>query len=470
MKGKLFIKFVTISVILVTLLTACASPATQAPEAVTEAPVEEAAPVETEAVVEEAETVVEETETVAEEPAAEPATTVKVVIMSGPEADGMKKVAEEYTAKTGNPVEIVEQGRDTYLTLIPTQLLAGTDAFDLAFIQSTMVGELAQAGAILPLTPYLEQLTEDEKADVDLDDVLVPAMYDGQVYGLPTDISTLFLFYRSDLIPEPPQTWEETLEVARKFTQSVTPDSPTPYGLAFDGVPGETLPETFYNFMWSFGGEIVDADGNVAIDGPKAIEAGKYFQTLASEKLVPPEILSWGFGEVLAAIESGQVAMAVPAWNAAYPMILGGTSEYKDVIKVAAVPGVKQEDGSILRTPYTHSYFFALNSSSKNQEAAFKFLAWATGKEGGLIYAKAGGAPSRKSIFTSPELADTRPEFPLMLESLSVARMGPAICYWPEHIEAMNTALASILDLSEDPEVALKKAAVAMREAAAACE
>jgi ABC-type glycerol-3-phosphate transport system substrate-binding protein len=191
-------------------------------------------------------------------------------------------------------------------------------------------------------------------------------MYDGQVYGLPTDISTLFLFYRSDLIPEPPQTWEETLEVARKFTQSVTPDSPTPYGLAFDGVPGETLPETFYNFMWSFGGEIVDADGNVAIDGPKAIEAGKYFQTLASEKLVPPEILSWGFGEVLAAIESGQVAMAVPAWNAAYPMI---RAEPVNIKMSSSSGGAWCETETLyLRTPYT-IVLFALNSSSKNRNS-----------------------------------------------------------------------------------------------------
>lgn len=446
MKTRPILKMLLAGLLMLALLSACTGP-----EA-TEPTVEEPQPTEP------------------EEEEAESLPLVKVVIMSGPEADGMKKVAEAYTEKTGNPVEIVEQGRDTYLTLIPTQLLSGTDAFDLAFIQSTMVGELAQAGAILPLTPYLDKLSAEEMEDVDLDDVLVPAKYEGEIYGLPTDISTLFLFYRSDLIPEPPDTWEETLEVAREFSQSQNPESPTPYGLAFDGVPGETLPETFYNVMWSYGGEIVDENGAVAVDGPGAIEAGNYWRTLAQEELLPPEILSWGFGEVLAAIESGEIAMAVPAWNAAYPMILNGTSEYKDVIKVAAVPGVKQEDGTILRTPYTHSYFFALNSASTKLDAAFKFLVWATGKEGGMIYAKAGGCPSRKSIFTSEELADVRPEFPLMLESLEVAKMGPPICFWPEHIEAMNTALASILDLSRTPEEALTDAAEAMRQAQAACE
>jgi len=450
MQSKKKINILLVGLLVLALMSACAAPAAEEP-AVAEP--EEEAVVEEEAVEE-----------------AEALPLVKVVIMSGPEADGMKTVAQAYTDITGNPVEIVEQGRDTYLTLIPTQLLAGTDAFDLAFIQSTMVGELAQAEAILPLTPYLDALSAEEAQDVDVDDVLVPAMYDGAIYGLPTDISTLFLFYRSDLIPEPPDTWEETLELAREFSQSQNSDSPTPYGLAFDGVPGESLPETFYNVMWSFGGEVVDESGSVAVDQAGAVEAGEFWQTLAEEELVPPEILSWGFGEVLAAIESGEVAMAVPAWNAMYPIVLNGTSEFKDVIKVASVPGVEQDDGSILRVPYTHSYFFALNSASMNLDAAFKFLAWATGKEGGLIYAKAGGAPSRKSVFTSEELADARPEFPLMLESLEMAKLGPPICYWPEHIDAMNTALASILDLSQTPQDAFSNAAETMRQAKAACE
>lgn len=395
---------------------------------------------------------------------------VNVVIMSGPEADGMKQVAEAYTALTGNPVNIIEQGRDTYLTLIPTQLLAGTSAFDLAFIQSTMVGELAQAGAILPLDPYLNSLTPEQAADVNLDDILVPAVYEGQIYGLPTDISTLFLFYRSDLIAEPPQTWDEVLELARQFSRSQNPGSPTPYGMAFDGLVGETLPETFYNFMWSFGGQLVDETGNPAVDSPEAIAAGEYWQTLAREQLVPPEILSMGFGEVLAAIEAGQIAMAVPAWNAMYPIILNGTSAYKDVIEVAVMPGVEQPDGSILRTPYTHSYFFALNGSAPNPDAAVEFLLYATGQEGGRVYAQAGGAPSRASIFDDPDLQQVRPEFPLMRASLQIAQAGPPICYWPEHIEAMNTALARILSLSAEPADALSTAAEQMRAARAACE
>ncbi len=401
---------------------------------------------------------------------AESLPTVRVVIMSGPEADGMKEVARQYTEQTGNPVEIIEQGRDTYLTLIPTQLLAGTSAFDLAFIQSTMVGELADAGAILPLDGFLQALTPEQQADVDLDDILVPALYEGQIFGLPTDISTYFAYYRSDLIPQPPETWDEVLDLARQFSRSQNPDSPTRYGLAFDGLVGQTLPEGFYSVMWSYGGQVVDEDGIPAVDQPQAVEAAAFWQALAREELIPPEILSMGFSEVLAALEAGQVAMAIPGWNAMSPIIRGGTSPHRDVIEEALLPGVRQADGTILRTPYTHSYFFALNSFGESPDAAMEFLLYATGKEGSKIYALAGGMPSRVSILNDEELIEYRPEFPLMSESLEVAVAGPPLPYWPEHIEAMNTALASILNLSRQPEEALAAAARAMEAARAATQ
>ena len=48
--------------------------------------------------------------------------------------------------------------------------------------------------------------------------------------------------------------------------------------------------------------------------------------------------------------------MASPYWNAAYPQIVKSDSPYKDKIGLALVPGVKQADGSIKRTPFQHGW------------------------------------------------------------------------------------------------------------------
>lgn len=73
---------------------------------------------------------------------------VKVLAVTSPETRGLKAMAAEFTKKTGIQVEFSEQGRLAYFESVITQLVAGTDAFDLAQINSTFVTELAAAGAI----------------------------------------------------------------------------------------------------------------------------------------------------------------------------------------------------------------------------------------------------------------------------------------------------------------------------------
>jgi ABC-type glycerol-3-phosphate transport system substrate-binding protein len=62
---------------------------------------------------------------------------VKILAVTSPETRGLKAMAAEFTKKTGIQVEFSEQGRLGYFESVITQLVAGTDAFDLAQINST---------------------------------------------------------------------------------------------------------------------------------------------------------------------------------------------------------------------------------------------------------------------------------------------------------------------------------------------
>ena len=55
----------------------------------------------------------------------EPLDKVVVFVRTGVEADAIRAVAEAYTAKTGNPVEIMEAGRSGFYAAVHTQLLGG---------------------------------------------------------------------------------------------------------------------------------------------------------------------------------------------------------------------------------------------------------------------------------------------------------------------------------------------------------
>ncbi|MGE5598893.1 MAG: extracellular solute-binding protein [Bacteroidota bacterium] len=382
---------------------------------------------------------------------AAPAEKVVVFVRTGIEADAIRAVAKAYTAKTGNPVELMEAGRSGFYQAVQTQLIGGSDKFDLAQANDVDIAYLAEAGVIAPIDKYVRAKL------ITLNDFPFVYRYKGKTYALPFDVSTLFLYYRSDLIPNPPQTWDEYLEVARKWTKSLNPQSPTLYGAGFTALAGSEQPKMYYSIMWSKGGWIVDAKGNVGVDSPGAIAAGEYLAKFRAEKLVAPDVYAWGFSNVLDALDTGVIAMASPYWNAAYPTIKAGQSPYKDKIRLALVPGERQKDGSILRTPFQQGKVLILNANSKHKDAAWSFYDYLISKEGSLINAKAGGTPARLSVMNDRSM-QPKEYYEMMRASLKIALGDPGLPFYPAQHEAMNQALSAIMTGTSTPKAALEQA------------
>jgi len=384
---------------------------------------------------------------------------VVIMIRTGDEADALQAVADAYEEATGITVVVNEQGRAGYFESLSTRLLAGTDDVDLVFFPSTYVAQFAEADTLESLDKYLEDSSITDESTLDFDDFLVTYSYKDDLYAIPTDVSAHFLFYREDLIPDPPQTWDEVLEIASKFTQKYNADSPTVWGASFDALAPEEGPKIFYTMMWSYGGYIIDETGKVGINSEGAVRAMRNWQKMISEGLISPETNNWGFTEVLEALTSSSVAMGSPFWNAAYDPILNSGTPQADTVKITLAPGVKQSDGSIYRTPFQHGWTLIMNKASKNKEAAWKFLQWATGKEGGTVHAKHGGTPARKSILSDPQFKDSRPDFELMLKTLEIAKAEPQVVFYDEMHEAVNVAIARVLSEGWDAQKALDEAA-----------
>jgi ABC-type glycerol-3-phosphate transport system substrate-binding protein len=377
---------------------------------------------------------------------------VQLLVRTGPEADGLKVVAQAFTKRTGIVVQVNTMGRDTYMSSMPAQLLARSSSTDVFFVPSTMVGEFAAAGALEPLDGYV-------RGD---DDLLVRYGYNNRVYALPTDVSTLFLFYRKDLIATPPGTWDELFRVAQQFTRSSNPASPTKYGLGFSGKGPEEPPKVFYPILWSMGGDVLDGS-RVRIDSPQSVNAARYYQSLVTGGVAPVEVTTWSYPEVVQALERGEIAMAAPMWNAAYADIRGSSSQFHNMIEVAAVPGVLT-NGQVRRVDFQHGWTLVLNAQSHRKPDAAQFIAFATGREGGHLYAVAGGTPARKSLLGAKDLQAARPEFKLVLEMLQVARAEPVVPYYNDMHSTMNGMLTKLLLKQQTPEDATGEAGAALRK------
>lgn len=387
---------------------------------------------------------------------------VVVMVRTGVEADAIRAVADAYTKATGRPVELMEVGRSGYYATLHTQLVGGSDAFDLAQANDADVGVLAEARAIAPIGSYLDDPRQTDPKSYDPKDIAFSYGYKGQVYAVPFDVSTHFLYYRKDLVRTPPATWDEYVEEARRWTRRYNDRAPTLFGASLTALAGSEQPKVFYTVMWSLGGFILDEQGRVGVDSPGAVAAGELYVRLRDAKLIPPDIASWGFSNVKDALETGTVAMAAPYWNAAYPMIRSGKSPHRDQIAITLVPGVRRADGSIYRTPFQQGKILVLNAASKRKDEAWAFYRYLTSKDGMRIMTRAGGTPSRYSLLQDPTL-EPREYHELMVASLRIAKGDPAPPFYLKQHEAMNTALSNIMGGKADVRTALGQAAETIR-------
>lgn len=391
---------------------------------------------------------------------AEEETEFTIFARTGPDSsDWLRTVADKFTAETGIKVNFIEQGQNGYFTNLTNQLVAGTDTFDLAVTNSTYVGPWAYAGYIEPLDEYMANFDPS----FNMDDLAFSYAIDGKTYAIPYSISAHFLYYRTDLISEEelPKTWDEYLALAKKFTKSYNPDSPTPYGMAWTAKAGPEQPKTFYNYLWSLGGEI-ETDGKATVASEAGLKAGAYWEQIVTEKLAPPEIANYSYSEVLEALQTGVVAMAGPYWSAGYADITNKESPYKDKIKVAMLPGGVLADGTVKNVCFTHSYTMVLNANGKNKNAAMKYYEYLTNAENQLAYAKINGMAARYSALSDPSL--DRSFFDVALKSLEVARYEPLVPYYLEQHDIMNNALSGIMTGTVGYKEALEDAQAQLQE------
>ena len=373
---------------------------------------------------------------------------VTLHVRAGAEADALKQIADHYMKKFNNKVVVNVVGRDGYTASMSTKLLSGSSEIDLYMIPSTMIPELAKAEVLEPLDKLMGPKDED---------LLVQNTYNGTTYALPIDISVMLFLYRTDLIGKAPETWGEYLEMAKRFSKQLNTKSPTKYGAAIGALAPEDLSKTFFCMTWSFGGEIEQA-GKPIFNSPGSIEAANYYLKFFAARVTTPEYLAWGVIQIFESLAKGELAMAAPQWNAVYPYLKTTDSPYKDKIGVALVPGIKK-NGKIERKTFKHSWTLAINKASKDKKAAYQFLDYVIGKEGARFYAlNSVGTPARKSILTDPEIAQRRPEFKYIYESLEFAKSEPEIVNYDEMINLINTALTKILTKEKTPEAALTEA------------
>ena len=134
---------------------------------------------------------------------------------------------------------------------------------------------------------------------------------DGTVYGIPNTVSPMLFGYNKALfaeagIEEPPKTWDEALEMAKKLNN---PDNQVS---GYATLAAEWTEWFFQYYVWQAGGDLTkeneDGTAELTFTDPAVIEAAKYYQTLKSDGVLQSD-LTLKFGDLTTNFALGKIGM-----------------------------------------------------------------------------------------------------------------------------------------------------------------
>jgi multiple sugar transport system substrate-binding protein len=277
---------------------------------------------------------------------------------------------------------------DQYMDVIKTRLI-GDAAPDVFFLDGFQAPFLMSQNVLEPLDAYLTP-------DFDLADfeetILHTFQYQGRLYGLPKDYSTLVLFYNQRAFTEaglatPPKTWDELRTYSQQLTLDRNQDGRIDqYG--YGEIP--ELARQAYKVI-AFGGQLVDSRGyatfasNAGLRGLRlAVDQYQRDRSSAQKSDVGTNSGSemFGQGKVVMVIEG---PWAIPYLTDTFPMLEFATAE---------VPRINNRQVTMV---YTVAY--VMNKRSQHKAEAWELISYLTGKEGMQHWTGASTAlPTRKSV------------------------------------------------------------------------
>jgi len=108
---------------------------------------------------------------------------------------------------------------DSQRQQLARRLAAKDTSIDIMGLDVTWEAEFAEAGWILPWTG-----TNQQQAEYDtLKPMLATATWNGKLYAAPDNTNTQLLWYRSDLVPNPPATWAQLIADADQLAKQGKP-------------------------------------------------------------------------------------------------------------------------------------------------------------------------------------------------------------------------------------------------------
>ncbi|MCX7908241.1 MAG: extracellular solute-binding protein [Ignavibacteria bacterium] len=294
----------------------------------------------------------------------------------------------------------------------------------------------------------LEELSETEfQTGKYFNYSLEPGKYKNKIYAIPWIVATRVLFCNLELmeksgIPTPPKTLDELL-----FFSSKINDDGFGYGFGANGTDPHRLYKKILPLIWTFGGEIVDSNGNIVINNYYTIKSFDYYFKLSRTGIIETQ------KQIDLLFVQGKVAFC---FSGEWLLDLITQSNADLHFTTSLIPGVDGKPG----ISFAGGEYLAINKNSKNKELAKTFIKFLLSDKNVIKLCReipSAGFPADTLNFKNPELIINNHK-KTFAEQLKYSKMTPVHPRWIEIEAIIEKALEEVIYQKKDIQEALKDA------------
>ncbi len=392
-----------------------------------------------------------------EDDAAEGMTVITILI--APDAGGgWQAIKEAFEKRYSNiRVELKEgpTSTDERENMYTTSFMAEDGVYDLIYMDIIWVPKFASRGWLEMLDGKFRRSQRSKFLPGDI----AGSTYAGRIYRVPMQSDAGMLYYRKDLLEKagikPPRTFAGLLEACRKLN-----DPPNLWGFVFQGKQYEGLVCCFLEVLWGHGGEVLDPQGRLTLDSPKAVAALSWLvRMVQGEKLCPQGVTTYEEEESRHIFQQGRAAF-MRNWPYAWNKTQDPFSAVRG--KVGIKPMVHARGAASAAT--LGGWGLGISKFSTKKEAAWKFIDFATSPDmQKLFHMKKGAIPTRRSLFEDKDILAQSPHYTDLYNILLKARPRPVHPRYAEISDIMQRHVSSALVGMEKPEEAIRRMVLEIR-------
>jgi multiple sugar transport system substrate-binding protein len=302
-------------------------------------------------------------------------------------------------------INFLSTSSDQQRVSLVRRLAASDSSIDILAMDVDWTAEFATAKWLKPVPTSLAAQIKS----TDLAGPVQTATWQNRLWAVPINSNTELLWYRKDLVPNPPATWAQMIADANHLAAEGKPHYIEEQGAQYEG-----LTVWFNSLVNSAGGKILSPNNQVVVGRPAAI-AASIMRQLATSKGADPSLNVSQEGPGQVAFQSGTAAFMINypfVWSATQA---GNPKVFKDM-GYAAFPGVVP---GVTPRVSIGGYNLGISAFSKHPNLAFEAVQCLIKPSNQSRNAIKGGlAPVAASIYDEPAFGKAYPFHQLIKQQL----------------------------------------------------